>query len=85
MIAVVNNFRDLMAKSIMESRDLLYTLERDDESDSQLWLVRDHESYNDALGRADQYQVWKGNKRRYVGPSMKEAYADFEKAKKGDD
>ena len=78
---MVENFRNKMAESIMASGDQLWLIENDEKSDVQLWLIRDHTSYNDPLGRADQFQVWRGNKRCYVGSNRQCAYADYRKQK----
>ena len=64
-------FRNKMAEMIIEQGDMLYRLEHDDNTNVEMWLIRDHASYNDPFGRADQYQVWKGDKRSYVGSNMK--------------
>ena len=73
----MKGIRDKMAESIVTKGDMLYEMEHD--GDVCLWLIRDHESYNDPFGRPDQYQVWKGDKRCYVGPNIQYAYADYNK------
>ena len=73
----MKGFRNKMAESIINQGDLLFVIEKDNESDVQMWLIRDHESYGDPFGRADQYQVWNGDKRCYVGSNKESAYADY--------
>ena len=75
-------FREKMAQMIAEKGDDLYTLEAYAGGAVVMWYIKDHESYNDPLGRVPQYQVWNGDKRCYVGANRQEAYADFEKQKR---
>ena len=77
----MKGFRNLMAESIVKHGDMLCTIERYADGAVEMWLIRDHTSYNDPLGRADQFQVWRGDKRCYVGSNRQAAYADFEKQK----
>lgn len=72
-------FRDKMAQMIAESGDSLWLLEHDVQKDVRMWYIKDHECL-----REPQYQVWKGEKRRYVGTNRSEAYNDYERAKRGE-
>lgn len=78
---MAKTFREKMAEMIAKSGDELWTLESYAEGAVVMWYIKDHTSYNDPLGRLPQYQVWKGDKRKYVGTNRHEAYADFEKQK----
>lgn len=71
--------RDKIAQSILESGDQLWLLEHTKDDRVQLWMVKDHESYNDPYGRLPIYQVWNGDKRCYVGTNQAEAYNDYGK------
>lgn len=79
----MSGFRNKMAEMIAEQGNELWTIEHDDEADVRMWYIKDKASYNDPHGRLPQYQIWKGDKRRYVGTNMQEAYADYEKARIG--
>lgn len=78
---MAKTFREKMAEMIVEQGDELWTLESYADGAVVMWYIKDHESYNDPHGRLPQYQVWKGDKRKYVGTNREEAYADFEKQK----
>ena len=73
--------REKMAEMIAEQGDELWTLESYADGAVVMWYIKDRKSYNDPYGRKPQYQVWKENKRCYVGTSREEAYADFERQK----
>lgn len=72
---MVKNLREKMAESIVKQGDELWTLERSGRV--VMWYIKDHESYNDPLGRKPQYQVWNGDKRCYVGSDRESAYTDY--------
>lgn len=78
---MAKKFRDRMAEMIAEQGDELWTLESYADGAVVMWYIKDRKSYNDPLGRLPQYQVWKMDKRCYVGTNRNEAYADFEKQK----
>lgn len=72
----MSGFREKMAEMIAKSGDELWTLESYAEGAVVMWYIKDHNRE-----REPQYQVWKGDKRKYVGSNRLEAYADFEKQK----
>ena len=73
--------REKIAEMIAEQGDELWTLESYADGAVVMWYIKDHTSKDDPYGRLPQYQVWKENKRCYVGTNRNEAYADFERQK----
>ena len=74
-------FREKMAEMIVQNGDKLCRLEDFSGGAVVMWYIVDGKSYNNPLGRLPQYQVWKMDKRCYVGTDRHEAYADFAKQK----
>ena len=72
----MSGFREKMAEIIAKSGDELWTLESYSDGAVVMWYIKDHNRE-----REPQYQVWKGDKRKYVGSNRSEAYSDFEKQK----
>lgn len=72
----MKGFRNKMAEMIVAQGDELWTLENYADGVVVMWYIKD---YN--REREPQYQVWKGDKRKYVGSNRNEAYADFKKQK----
>lgn len=78
---MAKTFRERMAEAIAEQGDELWTLENYADGAVVMWYIKDHESKDDPFGRLPQYQVWFGDKRKYVGSDRNAAYKSYQDAK----
>ena len=78
---MAKTFRERMAEAIAEQGDKLHLLESYSNGAVVLWYIVDGKSYNDPYGMLPQYQVWFGDKRKYVGSDRNAAYKAYQDAK----